>query len=251
MLFFRRFTIFAVTGKNRVNDMQQYKNLFIDLDDTLYDFSVASREAFIETYNLLHYERFFESFEHYISIYEPYNLELWHIYGEGKITKDELNKRRYSYPLEVVGVHDQELADTFCREALGRIPTKNKLIEGAIDLLEYLRPKYNMYILSNGFKELQSHKMRTAGIDKYFDALILSEDIGVNKPNRKLFEYALQKTNSSIKDSIMIGDMFETDIVGAANIGMEQIYFNPKRKADNSFAPTYMVTELLQIKDIL
>lgn len=231
--------------------MQRYKNLFIDLDDTIYDFSSASREAFMETYELLHYDHFFDSFNHYYSIYEPYNLELWHIYGEGKITKEELNKRRYSYPLEVVGIKDQELADTFCREALGRIPTKNRLIDGAIELLEYLRPKYNMYILSNGFKELQSHKMRTAGIDKYFDALILSEDIGVNKPNRELYEYALEKTGSKLEESIMIGDMFETDIVGAANIGMKQIYFNPKKKESHTFAPTYMVTELLQIKDIL
>ena len=231
--------------------MQRYKNLFIDLDDTIYDFSSASREAFMETYELLHYDRFFDSFNHYYSIYEPYNLELWHIYGEGKITKEELNKRRYSYPLEVVGIKDQELADTFCREALGRIPTKNRLIDGAIELLEYLSPKYNMYILSNGFKELQSHKMRTAGIDKYFDALILSEDIGVNKPNRELYEYALEKTGSKLEESIMIGDMFETDIVGAANIGMKQIYFNPKKKESHKFAPTYMVTELLHIKDIL
>ena len=231
--------------------MQQYKNLFIDLDDTLYDFSAASQESFKETYDLLHYDRFFKSFEHFYSIYEPYNLELWHIYGKGKITKEELNKRRYSYPLEVVGVYDQELADTFCREALGRIPTKNRLIEGATELLEYLHPKYNLYILSNGFKELQSRKMHTAGIDKYFDALILSEDIGINKPNRELYEYALQKTSSKVEESIMIGDMFETDIVGAANIGMKQIYFNPKKKENHTFAPTYMVTELLQIKDIL
>lgn len=231
--------------------MQRYKNLFIDLDDTLYDFSGASREAFMETYELLHYDRFFDSYEHYHSLYEPYNLELWRIYGEGKITKAELNKRRYSYPLEAVGINDQELADTFCREALSRIPTKNKLVEGAIELLEYLRPKYNMYILSNGFKELQSHKMRTSGIDKYFDAIILSEEIGVNKPNRELYEYALQKTASTVEESIMIGDMFDTDIVGAANIGMEQIYFNPKNKENCTFAPTHIVTHLLQIKEIL
>ena len=231
--------------------MQRYKNLFIDLDDTIYDFSAASKESFMETYELLHYERFFKSFEHFYSIYEPYNLELWRIYGEGKITKEELNKRRYSHPLEAVGIHDQELADRFCREALSRIPTKNKLIPGAIELLEYLRPKYNLYILSNGFKELQSHKMRTAGIDKYFDALILSEDIGVNKPNRELYEYALEKTGSKLEESIMIGDMFDTDIVGAANIGMEQIYFNPKGKENTTFAPTYMVNDLLKIKEIL
>ena len=231
--------------------MQRYKNLFIDLDDTVYDFSAASEESFRETYELLQYGRFFDSFEHYLSIYKPHNLELWRIYGEGKITKEELNKRRYSYPLECVGIHDQELADTFCREALSRIPTKGPLMPGAIELLEYLRPKYRMFILSNGFKELQSRKMHAAGIDKYFDELILSEDIGVNKPNRELYDHALQKTGSTLEESLMIGDMFETDIAGAANIGMEQIYYNPKGKQGHPFVPTYEVKHLLEIKEIL
>ncbi|MBO7194211.1 MAG: YjjG family noncanonical pyrimidine nucleotidase [Bacteroidaceae bacterium] len=231
--------------------MTKYRNLFIDLDDTVYDFSAASRESFLETYVQLRYERFFDSFEHYMSIYEPYNLELWRIYGEGKITKEELNRRRYSHPLEVVGVQDQQLADTFCREALGRIPTKGNLVPGAIELLEYLRPKYRMYILSNGFKELQSRKMQTAGIDKYFDAVILSEDIGVNKPDCRLYEHALSTTSSKPGESLMIGDMFDTDIVGAANSGIDNIYFNPKGKTGHPFAPTYEVKKLLDIKEIL
>ncbi|MBO7302288.1 MAG: YjjG family noncanonical pyrimidine nucleotidase [Bacteroidaceae bacterium] len=230
--------------------MRKYKDLFIDLDDTLYDFSGASREAFRETYELLGYDSFFDSFEQYMTIYEPYNLELWRIYGEGKITKEELNKRRYSHPLEVVGVNDPELAATFCREALSRIPTKNKLIPGAKELLEYLRPHYRLHILSNGFKELQAHKMSTTGILDYFDNLILSEDIGVNKPNRELYEHALERAEATVEKSLMIGDMFDTDIKGAANIGMDQLFFNPKNK-ECSFAPTYMVFDLLKIKDIL
>lgn len=231
--------------------MQRYRNLFIDLDDTIYDFSAASRESFHETYDQLHYERYFDSFEQYMQIYEPYNLELWRIYGEGKITKAELNRRRYLHPLETVGVNDPQLAKTFCHEALGRIPTKNKLVDGAMELLEYLRPKYRMHILSNGFKELQSHKMRTSGILHYFDSLILSEDIGINKPRRELFEYALEKSGSQVSDSIMIGDMFDTDIAGAAGVGMEQIYYNPKEKKGHPFTPTYEVNHLLQIKEIL
>ena len=231
--------------------MTKYRNLFIDLDDTVYDFSAASRESFLETYVQLRYERFFDSFEHYMSIYEPYNLELWRIYGEGKITKDELNRRRYSHPLEVVGVNDPQLAATFCSQALGLIPTKGPLMPGAIELLEYLQPKYNMYILSNGFKELQSRKMQTAGIDKYFDALILSDDIGVNKPHRKLYEHAMQTTASTPQESLMIGDMFDTDIIGAANFGIDSIYYNPKGKTGHPFAPTYEVKHLLEIKEIL
>ena len=118
-------------------------------------------------------------------------------------------------------------------------------------MLEYLRPKYNLYILSNGFKELQSRKMQTAGIDKYFDALILSEDIGVNKPDSRLYEHAMHRTASKPEESIMIGDMFDTDIVGAANFGIDSIYYNPKGKTGHPFAPTYEVRHLLEIKDIL
>ena len=230
---------------------QRYKTIFIDLDDTLYDFSAASRESFLETYNLLDYNRFFDSFDHYMSIYSPRNLELWKIYGEGKITKEELNRIRYSYPLEQVGVYDSELAARFCREALSRIPTKKCLIEGTVELLDYLHPKYNLYILSNGFKELQSHKMRTSGILHYFRDLILSDDIGVNKPRPELFLHAIERAGATVEESIMVGDMFETDIVGAANVGMPQIFFNRSGQQQLPFEPTYTVNSLNEIKNIL
>ncbi|MBR3612488.1 MAG: YjjG family noncanonical pyrimidine nucleotidase [Bacteroidaceae bacterium] len=231
--------------------MGKYKNIFIDLDDTIYDFAAASRESFEEVYTMLGYERFFNSFSHFMSLYEPHNLELWALYGEGKITKAELNKDRYSYPLRMVGIYDQELADTFCREVLSRIPTKNKVIPGAIELLEYLYPKYDLYILSNGFKELQEHKMQTAGLRKYFKRIVLSEDIGINKPHPELFIHALQVADATIENSIMIGDMFDTDIVGAAGVEMDQIFYNRKRLEQLPFRPTYTVHNLLQIKEIL
>ena len=230
---------------------KRYKNIFIDLDDTIYDFAAASRESFEEAYSLLGYERYFNSFNHFMSLYEPHNLELWGLYGEGKITKAELNSDRYSYPLRMVGIENQELADTFCREVLGRIPTKNKVIPGAIELLEYLYSKYNLYILSNGFKELQEHKMQTAGLRKYFKRIVLSDDIGINKPNPELFIHALQVANSTTEESIMIGDMFDTDIAGAAGVGMYQIFYNRKGLELLPFEPTYTVRNLLQIKEIL
>lgn len=231
--------------------MGKYRTIFIDLDDTIYDFAGASRESFEEAYTLLGYERFFNSFSHFLSLYEPHNLELWGLYGEGKITKAELNKDRYSYPLRMVGIDNQELADTFCREVLSRIPTKNKVIPGAIELLEYLYPKYDLYILSNGFKELQEHKMQTAGLIQYFKKIVLSEDIGINKPHPELFIHALQVANAAIENSIMIGDMFDTDIVGAAGVEMDQIFYNRKGLDKLPFRPTYTVRNLLQIKEIL
>lgn len=231
--------------------MSRYKNVFIDLDDTLYDFKGASLESFKETYNLLGYDRYFHSFEQYIELYTPRNLQLWEQYGRGEITKSELNRIRYSYPLEAVGVHDEQLASRFCKEALSRIPTKNKLIPGCKELLDYLYPKYNLYILSNGFQELQEHKMQTTGIRDYFKALVLSDHIGINKPRRELFEHALSSTGSTVSDSIMVGDMFETDIVGAANVGIDQIFFNSKGIEKRPFEPTYEVRDLKEIIGIL
>ena len=231
--------------------MTRYRTVFIDLDDTLYDFSAASRASFNETYDLLGYNRFFDSFEHYVSLYKPRNLELWGLYGDGKITKQELNRIRFSYPLEAVGVHDSELAARFCAEALRRIPTKDCLIPGAVELLEYLHPKYKLYILSNGFKELQSHKMRTTGILHFFSDLVLSDDIGVNKPHPQLFMHALERAGATAEESIMIGDMFETDIKGAANVGIDQIFYNHQSAGQLPFAPTFVVNVLDEIKDIL
>ena len=107
-----------------------------------------------------------------------------------------------------------------------------------------------MYILSNGFIELQSRKMATTGLTKYFRRLVLSDEIGVNKPRPELFEYALKVSGASRESSVMIGDMFETDIAGAANVGIDQIYFDRDGIA-GTFEPTYTVTALSDIKNIL
>ena len=107
-----------------------------------------------------------------MEIYEPRNKELWALYDKGDIDKSELNRLRYIHPLAAVGHPDEALAAQFCVEALARIPYKNVLLPGALDLLGYLYPRYEMFILSNGFTELQAQKMRTTGIDKYFKKII-------------------------------------------------------------------------------
>ena len=231
--------------------MKKYSTLFIDLDDTLFDFAGASREAFRETYDLLGYGRFFDSFDHWLNIYEPRNKELWHEYNAGKINKLQLNKIRYNYPLEVVGCPDEELGARFCVEALSRIPHKNKLLPGALEILDYLAPKYKMFILSNGFMELQSQKMATTGLTKYFKRVILSEEIGVNKPDTRLFEYALRVSGAHKCEALMIGDAFDSDILGAANVGIDQMFLNRRGEKNLPFCPTFEVTQLCEIRKYL
>ncbi|MBR6805015.1 MAG: YjjG family noncanonical pyrimidine nucleotidase [Bacteroidaceae bacterium] len=234
--------------------MRHYKTLFIDLDNTLYDFSGNSREAYIAVYNLLEYDRWFRSFEHYYEIYEEYNLRLWALYAEGKITKEHLNAERYSHPLRVVGAPDPEaIGALFWDEAMKRLPLGNRLMPHAKEILTYLRPKYKMYILSNGFTELQSRKMQSAGIAHYFDGMILSEDIGVNKPNPAIFTHALRVAESTAEESLMIGDNYEVDIEGAQRVGIDQVFYNISKKDLNPEhpQPTFTITSLLELKEIL
>ena len=203
-----------------------YKNLFFDLDDTLWAFSLNARDTYEEMYWKYGYDRYFDSFEHYYSLYQRRNLDLWAEYADGKVTKEELNRQRYLYPLEAVGAGDSTLAKAYERDALTMIPTKSKLMPHAREVLEYLSRKYNLYILSNGFKELQSHKMRSSGIDEYFKKVVLSDDIGILKPWPEIFHFALSTTQSELNNSLMIGDSWENDIVGAAGVGMHQVFYN-------------------------
>lgn len=228
-----------------------YKNLFFDLDDTLWAFSANARDTYEEMYRKYDYDRFFDSFEHYYSLYQRRNLELWAEYADGKVTKEELNRQRYLYPLEAVGAGDSALAEAYEKDALATIPTKSKLMPHAREVLEYLSAKYNLYILSNGFKELQFHKMRSSDIDKYFRKVVLSDDIGILKPWPEIFHFALSTTQSELNNSLMIGDSWENDIVGAAGVGMHQVFYNLSGRTDLPFAPTYQITDLKDLFNFL
>lgn len=228
-----------------------YKNLFFDLDDTLWAFSLNARDTYEEMYHKHKYDRFFDSFDHYYALYNRRNLELWAEYANGQVTKEELNRQRYLYPLEAVGAGDADLARAYEKDALATIPTKSKLMPHAREILEYLSPKYNLYILSNGFQELQFYKMQSSNIDRYFKKVVLSDDIGILKPWPEIFHFALSATQSELRESLMIGDSWENDITGAAKVGMHQVFYNPSRYTELSFTPTYQIADLKELMDLL
>lgn len=229
----------------------QYKNLFFDLDDTLWAFSLNARDTFEEMYLKYRYDRFFDSFQHFYALYQRRNVELWEEYGNGQVTKEELNRQRFLYPLQAVGAEDAALAKSFSDDFFAVIPTKSRLMPHAREVLEYLSPKYNLYILSNGFQELQCHKMRSSGIDGFFKKVVLSDDIGVLKPWPEIFHFALSATQSELRDSLMIGDSWENDITGAKRVGMHQAFYNAAGKTDLPFQPTYQLSDLKELMKIL
>ena len=129
---------------------------------------------------------------------------------------------------------------------------QNRLVPGAVDLLDYLTGKgYPLYILSNGFSEVQSRKLHSGGIDRYFKRLILSDEIGITKPDRRLFDYALQVVGADAVDTLIVGDNYDADILGAMHAGWRAIYFNRDKLPVTGEQPDYVVTELAEIKQIL
>lgn len=231
-----------------------YDVLFIDLDDTLYDFTSNSTDAYREVYAFMEYGRWFRSFEHYYEIYWARNKELWVLYADSKITKEQLNAERYTHPLRVMGVPDADAVGArFWEESMKRLPLGARLMPHAREVLEYLKPRYRIYILSNGFAELQSRKMQSAGIAHYFDGVVLSEDIGVNKPHRAIFDHALRVAGVTADRALMIGDNYEVDIKGACGAGIDQVFYNVSGVdiSGEALAPTYIISSLLELKEIV
>ena len=167
------------------------------------------------------------------------------------IDKPTLIAERFLYMLRPFGITDIRYVLQINDDFLERTTTKTRLVPGASDLLEYLRPSYRMYILSNGFREVQDKKLTNAGLAVYFDSMILSEDAGINKPHKSIFDFALKNTNSRRRESLMIGDSWEADIAGARNAKIDQLWFNPEALPFQDFVPTYTVRSLSDIKKIL
>lgn len=230
----------------------EYRSIFIDLDDTLWAFTENARDTFEEMYHQYRFERYFQSFDHFMELYVPKNLELWDLYGRHEISKDELNARRFSYPLLQVGVDDPALVKEYSDGFFAAIPYKRKLMPHAMEALEYLSGKYRLYILSNGFRELQEQKMRSAGILHYFRKIVLSEDIGAHKPFPAIFNFAMSATQSEFRTSLMIGDNWKNDVAGARDVGMGQGYYcQDAEPSVLDFQPTFLLRDWKEIKKVL
>ena len=139
------------------------------------------------------------------------------------------------------------------RRFLAVTATKTRLVEGALEVMEYLHRYYRIYILSNGFREVQHAKVERSGLLPYIHRMILSEDAGVNKPNATIFRYACSATNSRCAESLMIGDSWPADIVGAKNVGMPSIWFNPKglECSMEGYAPRHVIGHLKELFQLL
>ena len=231
--------------------LKKYQHIFIDLDRTLWDFDAAAEVAFERIYDKYDLKsRGIPSAHEFHEVYHPLNERLWELYRADKITKDYLNRTRFEQPLAHYGIHDTALADHLSEDYVYWSPRIVRLVPGTMELLNYLKPKYHLHLITNGFQEVQDTKLSLSGMKPFFETLTVSEEVGVKKPNPEIFRYALRKANATAEESLMIGDEMAVDIDGARIVGMDTVLFNPKGETVGG-ERTFEVKELLEIKEIL
>jgi YjjG family noncanonical pyrimidine nucleotidase len=203
--------------------MKNIKHIFFDLDHTLWDFDKNSEMAFAEIFKNQFPKIEISSF---IKVYVPINQECWRLYQADQITHQELRYQRLKQSFNAINVEisDEEI-DFVAQKYLELLPQNNFLFEGCLEVLDYLKPKYNLHIITNGFAEVQEKKIKNAGLHHYFQSITNSETADAKKPSPKIFEQSLKVASAEKQNSIMIGDSWEADILGAVNFGISAIYF--------------------------
>jgi len=222
-------------------------DIFFDLDHTLWDFDKNSEMAFDRIFKEKHKEI---STQDFIKAYIPINHECWRLYQNDKITHQELRYNRLKFSFDALKyVISEENIFEIANDYIEFLTDNNYLFDGAIEVLDYLKPKYKLHIITNGFAGVQDKKIKNAALGSYFSTITNSELAGVKKPNSIIFDYAINLAGTSKASSIMIGDDFEADVTGALNAGLDAIFFNEK-KLDVS-GDYKQINHLLELKKYL
>jgi len=229
-----------------------YKDLFFDLDHTLWDFELNSKETMQELYSTHHIAALgITDFDAFFNIYTAHNHRLWDRYSKGFIKQEELRWKRIYLSLLDFKIANEQLSKEMSLEFLQILPTKKKLFPHTIEILNYLKGKdYKMHLITNGFESVQMQKIKNAEIAHYFTEVITSETSNSLKPNKEIFEFALKTANATLSESIMIGDNETADIQAGINVGMDTVFVNHLNAAP-TIPATYTITHLKELEALL
>ncbi|MCF4102252.1 YjjG family noncanonical pyrimidine nucleotidase [Gillisia sp. M10.2A] len=219
------------------------QHIYFDLDHTLWDFDKNSALTF---QSIFRSENLEIGLEEFLKVYVPINSKYWELYRNDQISKESLRTGRLvdSFSSRKVEV-PQPVIENLSNKYIQFLPGFNHLLEGTIELLDYLQPKYKLHIITNGFEEVQQTKLQNCNIASYFTTITTSEETGVKKPHLRIFEHALQKSNALPHNSLMIGDNYEADILGAKSYGMHAVYFDYYAKND-----AFEIHQVQKLKDL-
>lgn len=233
-----------------MTDKKNYKCVFFDLDHTLWDYETNSEEALRELYDKYNLCDTCAPFDDFYKGFVRINNEIWDQHDRGLIGKDVIRNERFHRVFLNAGLDNYNLSLEFSAEYILESPKKSNLVPHAKDVLDYLHPRYPLYIITNGFEEIQSTKMASSGITDYFKGVVTSARAGFKKPDKEIFEFALKENGFGCSDSIMIGDNLLTDIAGARKALVDTVYYNPY-KLPHAERVTYEISSLNELTQIL
>lgn len=203
---------------------KKYTHVFFDLDNTLWDFERNSQKAMFETFTHYQLEKTVD-FDLFFETYLRHNHALWESYRKNEVVKRELTRLRFQNTfteLAMNGLNPEEMNSFY----LSEMPKQKILNDGVLDVLVYLKKKkYHLNIITNGFSEVQRKKIETSGLKPFFNKVFISEEIKAPKPEYEIFEYAVKSSNARKSQSLMIGDDWEIDVLGAVNYGIDAVLY--------------------------
>lgn len=233
--------------------MKTYKYLFFDLDHTLWDWDANASETLIDLYHRYDLAKYgVVDATGFRDVFFRENTKLWADLDAGRIDKFFLRNNRFRIVMEAAMANMKSVKEDMLVDInanfLNECSQKKKVIDGAFEVLDYCLDKYDLHIITNGFEEVQSIKMEYSGLDQYFDKIITSEKAGHKKPSSGIYQYAMKHTGAEPEHSLMIGDNLLTDIKGARDFGMDQVFFNPHKVpyADQVTKEIKALDELIQ-----
>lgn len=231
--------------------MSRYKHIFFDLDHTLWDYDANAAESLQELFD--HYQLDalgLFSPDQLVSTFLQVNDELWNLYNQSKIQRADIRARRFPSIFERLGAQAAHVPSDIEPRYIALTPTKEKTFENAHHILDYLANHYELHVITNGFNDIQSTKLKSSGLENYFDVIVTSETTGFRKPDKEIFELAMNTAKAHVSESIMIGDNLDSDIAGAQGVGMDHVWFNPTQKISH-FTVQHEIQNLIELKSIL
>jgi putative hydrolase of the HAD superfamily len=210
---------------------KKYSCIFFDLDHTLWDYEKNSKETLEELYDQYQLpEKGVNDFKAFHNAFQDVNAKLWVLYDTGKIDSEVIRKERFKQVLEAFDAYDEKLSRDISHDYLITCPKKGNLMQGAINVLQYLKDQsYQLSVITNGFEEIQHLKLTSGNLTSYFDHVITSQKAGHRKPAPEIFQFALETHSIKKHQAMMIGDNLVADMGGAKKAGIDAVYYNPDR----------------------
>ena len=221
----------------------KYSYVLFDADETLFRFDIlAGMTRMFKKYGVNFTK------DDYIH-YQKTNKQLWVDYQNGVISADYLQVTRFNEWSAKLNVSAKELNDAFL-DAMAQIC---ELLPGAVELLNKLKPHARLGIITNGFARLQTVRLEHTGLKDMFEWLVISELVGIAKPNKAIFEHTFELMGNPNKGQIlMVGDTASSDILGGNNAGIDTCWLqHPGEQLPEGITPTYTITKLEQLQAIL